>query len=78
MVLAPDRDDAGQAVIEQAAARLAGQGREVRIARPQTGKDWNDALAGAEERAAIMEFDGEVARQDASRAVAREVLRGQS
>ncbi len=59
VILAPDGDDAGQAVIQEAAKRLAGQGREVRAAKLPAGKDWCDVLDTYEERAGILEFDFE-------------------
>lgn len=57
VVLAPDADAAGDAIIEKAAKRLIEQGRIVKVARPKTG-DWNDALQHYEERAGIVEHDG--------------------
>ena len=72
VTLAPDGDEAGQAVIEDAAKRLASQGREVRIARPRA-KDWNEALADFEERAAIIEMDGKQERRNAEMIAGREV-----
>ncbi len=59
VILAPDGDDAGRAVIQEAAQRLAGQGREVRAAKLPAGKDWCDVLDQFEERAGIIEFDFE-------------------
>lgn len=74
VVLAPDNDPAGQGVIDQAATRLAGQGREVRIARPPKGRDWNDLLFEYGERAAILEFDQQAPRSEAERLALMEVM----
>ncbi len=76
VILAPDGDDAGQAVIQEAAIRLAGQGREVRAAKLPPGLDWCDVLDTYEERAGIMEFDLEICRSDAEAIARREVIRG--
>ena len=76
VILAPDGDDAGQAVIQEAAARLAGQGREVRAAKLPPGKDWCDLLGDFEERAGILEFDLEIYRDDAEALARREAVRG--
>ncbi len=74
VILAPDGDDAGQAVIQDAARRLAGQGREVRAAKLPAGKDWVDVLDQYEERAGIMEFDFEQCRPEAETLAQREAL----
>ena len=76
VILAPDGDDAGQAVIEDAARRLAGQGREVRAAKLPPGKDWVDLLDEYEERAAALEFGFEIYRPDAEALARREVIDG--
>ncbi len=76
VILAPDGDDAGQAVLEDAARRLAGQGREVRAAKLPAGKDWCDLLDEYEERAGILEFDLEIYRPDAESAARSEVIHG--
>ncbi len=76
VILAPDGDDAGQAVIEDAARRLAGQGREVRTAKLPPGKDWCDVLDDYEERAGILEFDFEQSRPDAEALARREAIYG--
>ncbi len=76
MILAPDGDDAGQAVLEDAARRLAGQGREVRAAKLPPGKDWCNVLDKYEERAGIMEFDMDIYRPDAETLARREVIHG--
>ena len=76
VILAPDGDDAGQAVIQEAAIRLAGQGREVRAAKLPPGRDWCDVLGDHEERAAAMEFDLEVCRPNAEALARREVIHG--
>ncbi len=76
VILAPDGDEAGQAVIQEAARRLAGQGREVRVAKLPAGKDWVDVLDTYEERAAIMEFDLEAYRPDAEALARREAIDG--
>ncbi len=47
VVILADGDDAGESAAQQAAERFLTQGREVRIARPPTGKDFNDLLNGA-------------------------------
>ncbi len=73
VILAPDGDDAGQAVLEDAARRLAGQGREVRAAKLPSGKDWCDVLDTYEERAGILEFDFEEYRGTAE-GLAREEI----
>ncbi|WP_200340631.1 DUF7146 domain-containing protein [Rhodovibrio sodomensis] len=57
VILAPDNDPAGQASIDKAARRFHHEGRDVRIARPPMGQDWNDVLGEYEERAAILQFD---------------------
>lgn len=74
VILAPDGDDAGQAVILEAAARLAGQGREVRVAKLPAGQDWCDVLGDYEERAGILEFDLEIYRPEAEAAARWEVI----
>ncbi len=71
VVLAPDGDDAGQTVIQEAAHRLAGQGREVRAAKLPAGRDWCDVLDDYEERAGILEFDFEHYR-DTAKGLARD------
>ncbi len=76
VILAPDGDEAGQAVIQEAAHRLAGQGREVRAAKLPAGKDWCDLLDDYEERAGILEFDFEIYRSDAESMARREVIDG--
>lgn len=58
VILAPDNDPAGQAVIDKAGERLFREGREVSVARPPQGRDWNDLLADFHERAGIAEYDG--------------------
>ena len=76
VILAPDGDDAGQAVIQEAAHRLTGQGREVRAAKLPAGKDWCDLLDENEERAGILEFDFEEIRPEAEALARREVIHG--
>ena len=76
VILAPDGDDAGQAVLEDAARRLAGQGREVRAAKLPPGQDWIDVLDDYEERAGILEFDLENYRDDAEAQARREAVHG--
>ncbi len=76
VILAPDGDDAGQAVLEEAARRLAGQGREVRAAKLPAGRDWCDLLDDYEERAGILEFDFEIYCPDAETTARREVIHG--
>ena len=76
VILAPDGDDAGQGVIQEAARRLAGQGREVRAAKLPAGKDWVDVLGDYEERAAILEFDFEYFRPEAEDLARREAIDG--
>ena len=76
VILAPDGDEAGQAVIQAAARRLAGQGREVRTVLLPAGLDWVDALEEYEERAGIMEFDFVIYRPDAEALARREVIDG--
>jgi phage/plasmid primase-like uncharacterized protein len=44
VIIAADADPAGEAAAQAAAARLAAEGRDVRIARPRTGTDFNDVL----------------------------------
>ncbi len=74
VILAPDGDEAGQAVIQEAAIRLAGQGREVRAAKLPAGKDWCDLLDTYEERAGIMEFEFEQYRPEAEALARREAI----
>jgi hypothetical protein len=70
VILAPDNDEAGQAVIEPAGNRLADMGLNVDVARPPFGcGDWNAALEIFEERAAIAEFDHGMARRHAEESV---------
>ncbi len=76
VILAPDGDDAGQAVIQEAARRLAEQGREVRTAKLPPEKDWVDLLDDYEERAGILEFDLEEVRPEAETTARREVIHG--
>lgn len=81
VVLIADNDGPGMQAAHDAARRFRGQGRTVRIAKPPAPyKDFNEALQAAsatpeqttaehrydfEERAAIAEFDGGLARADA-------------
>ena len=44
VTIAADGDDAGKKAAEEAASRLYRDGREVRIARPPDGYDFNDLL----------------------------------
>jgi len=44
VVLGPDGDDPGDGAAVDAARRFIKEGREVRIARPPRGMDWNDVL----------------------------------
>jgi len=74
VILAPDGDDAGQAVIQETALRLAGQGREVRTARLPAGKDWCYLLGDYEERTGILEFDLENYRVTAEGLAREEVF----
>ena len=74
VILAPDGDDAGQAVIREIANRLAGQGHEVRVARLPPSKDWCDVLDTYEERAGVMEFDLEQFRPKAEALARREAI----
>ncbi len=76
VILAPDGDDAGQDVIQEAAHRLAGQGREVRAAKLPPGRDWCDVLDDYEERAGILEFNFEGFRLDAEAHARREAING--
>ncbi len=76
VILAPDGDDAGQAVIQEAARRLGGQGREVRAAKLPAGKDWVDVLDDYEERAGILEFDFEEFCLDAEAHARQEAING--
>ena len=76
VILAPDGDDAGQAVIREIANRLAGQGRDVRAAKLPPGKDWVDMLGDYDERAGILEFDLEIYRDDAEAQAQREAVHG--
>jgi DNA primase len=76
VILAPDGDDAGQAVIREAATRLAGQGREVRAAKLPAGRDWCDVLDDYEERAGILEFEMELSRPDAEIKARQETIDG--
>ena len=76
VILAPDGDDAGQAVIQETARRLAGQGRDVRAAKLPDGMDWCDVLDQYEERAGILEFDFEQYRPDAEADARRGVIHG--
>ena len=76
MILAPDADAAGDAVIETAAPRMAAMGLEVRIVRPAHGKDWCDMLVDFDERAALREFDGEEDRESAEAAAWTDTLGG--
>ena len=74
VILAPDGDLAGRAVVQDAARRLAGQGREVRAAKLPSGKDWCDVLDTYEERAGILEFDLEMYRVTAEGLAREEVF----
>ncbi len=76
VILAPDGDEAGQHVVKKAAARLAGQGREVRAAKLPAGKDWVDVLDEYEEHAGVLEFDFEQYRPDAEALARREAIHG--
>jgi putative DNA primase/helicase len=44
VIIAADSDDAGEQAAQQTAQRLLREGRRVRIARPPTGRDFNDVL----------------------------------
>ena len=74
VILAPDGDEAGQAIIQEAAIRLAGQGREVRAAKLPADKDWCDLLSDYEERAGILEFDLEQYRPQAEALARQEAI----
>ena len=74
VILAPDGDEAGQALIQDTAHRLAGQGREVRAVKLPAGKDWCDVLDEYEERAGVMEFDLEMYRVTAEGLAREEVF----
>jgi len=76
VILAPDGDEAGQAVIQETAMRLAGQGREVRAAKLPPGRDWCDVLDDYEERAGILEFEMELSRPDAEIKARQETING--
>ncbi len=76
VILAPDGDEKGQGVIREAAIRLAGQGREVRVAKLPAGKDWCDAFETYEERAGILEFEMELSRPDAEIKARQETING--
>jgi hypothetical protein len=76
VILAPDGDQKGQAVIQKAANRLAGQGREVRAAKLPAGQDWCDVLDSYEERAGILEFDAELIHPEAEAQARREAING--
>ncbi len=65
---------AGQGIIQEAAIRLAGQGRDVRAAKLPSGKDWCDVLDTYEERAGILEFDFEQFRPEAEALARREAI----
>jgi hypothetical protein len=62
--------------IQEAAIRLAGQGREVRVARLPADQDWCDALETYEERAGILEFEMELSRPDAEIKARQETING--
>jgi len=74
VILAPDGDDAGQAVLEETAKRLAEEGCTVRTAKLPTGKDWCDLLDDYEERAGIVEFDAEEPRASTEMQLRRQAL----
>ena len=76
VILAPDGDDAGQAVIEEAARRLMARGHEVRAAKLPDGKDWCDLLDDYEEHAGILEFDFEQINLSAEALARRETIDG--
>jgi putative DNA primase/helicase len=44
VIIAADGDDAGERASQQAAQRFLREGKKVRIARPPTGKDFNDVV----------------------------------
>ena len=64
VILAPDHDKAGMEVIEKAAANR-NRGAVFRQLLPPEGMDWCDMLGDYEERAAILEYDGEETRDTA-------------
>jgi len=64
VILAPDHDKAGLEVIEKAAANR-NRGAVFRQLLPPEGMDWCDMLGDYEERAAILEYDGEETRDTA-------------
>lgn len=76
VLLAPDGDEKGQGMIQGAAIRLAGQGREVRAAKMPAGKDWVDVLEEYEKRAGILEFDFHMTRHEAEVQARLEILNG--
>lgn len=76
VIVAPDSDEAGQAIIDKAGERLFREGREVHVARPPAGKDWNDLLHDFHERAGIVEFDGGQPRNAAEALARLEVFGG--
>jgi phage/plasmid primase-like uncharacterized protein len=44
VIIAADADEAGEKAAQDAARRFYLEGREVKIARPPAGMDWNDVL----------------------------------
>ena len=72
-VLAPDADQAGDAVIEALGDNVT-LPPKVQHLRPPDGCDWCDVLASFEERAAIREFDGGEAKYEAEFAAFAEVV----
>ena len=76
VILAPDGDEAGQAVIRETVDRLIKLGRKVYSAKLPAGRDWVDVLEDFEERASILEYDGHMTREEAETRARREVLDG--
>lgn len=76
VVLAPDNDAGGRAVIERAGNRFADMGKTVEVALPPDPYvDWDEMVPEFEERAAILQADG-LPREEAD-ALARVQLLGQ-
>src|SRR3546814_15439615 len=65
MILAPDNDEAGRAVLRPTAEHLRNRGLTVKALLPGTEKDWCEMLENYEERVGIMQHDGGLPAQDA-------------
>lgn len=74
LILAPDADDAADQATESAIRHFSSLGLKVLHLRPPKGHDWNTLLPLFEERAAILQYDGQLDRHEAESLSFSEIL----